>query len=510
MALKDSYLPAHGNAGYRVAHYDLDLDYKPIAARLSGRARLTVVAGVALTGLVLDLGTFKVDRVLVEGRPVRFTHGGGKLRVRAARPIAAGTRFTVEVRYVGTPRPIRTRAWGDLGWDQLADGAIVASQPIGAPSWFPCNDTVREKATYRITVTAPSPYTVVANGVLVDGKVGGSTTTWVYEQDVPMATYLATVQIGQYEELELTEAPPADVLAPVTRVTVAHRASGGLYRWEARYLDRADRHALAAKFAHVVDRVADAVRREHPLPDEHLRATAALGAIGSITMHHASIAQRRVEELLLASALRVVATDPTTAPRGARLVDLPTPPVPRTRRSEILAAAVPLFERDGFANVTNGMIAEAVGVVSSAIYRYFPGKADILAAACLQAAGLLAQAVEQNLRGVVDPHEAVVALTATYVAYSFEHTALTSVADAEVIGLPAALQRTLVVAQREHIAVWEQQLRLVRPELDSRQARVLVHAGFGVVVEAGRRLRWQDTPAHRDAVAAFVLASLGL
>ncbi|PRY39591.1 TetR/AcrR family transcriptional regulator [Umezawaea tangerina] len=306
------------------------------------------------------------------------------------------------------------------------------------------------------------------------------------------------------------EAPPADVLAPVTRVTVAHRASGGLYRWEARYLDRADRHALAAKFAHVVDRVADAVRREHPLPDEHLRATAALGAIGSITMHHASIAQRRVEELLLASALRVVATDPTTAPRGARLVDLPTPPVPRTRRSEILAAAVPLFERDGFANVTNGMIAEAVGVVSSAIYRYFPGKADILAAACLQAAGLLAQAVEQNLRGVVDPHEAVVALTATYVAYSFEHTALTSVADAEVIGLPAALQRTLVVAQREHIAVWEQQLRLVRPELDSRQARVLVHAGFGVVVEAGRRLRWQDTPAHRDAVAAFVLASLGL
>ncbi|HWO60610.1 MAG TPA: M1 family metallopeptidase [Umezawaea sp.] len=211
MALKDSYLPAHGNTGYRVAHYDLELDYKPIAARLSGRARLTVVAGEALTAFALDLGTFKVDRVLVEGRPVRYTHTAGKLRVRAGKPIAAGTRFTVEVRYVGTPRPIRTRAWGDLGWDQLTDGAIVASQPIGAPSWFPCNDTVREKATYRITVTAPSPYTVLANGVLVDGKVGGSTTTWVYEQDVPMATYLATVQIGQYEELELADGQPAAV-----------------------------------------------------------------------------------------------------------------------------------------------------------------------------------------------------------------------------------------------------------------------------------------------------------
>jgi AcrR family transcriptional regulator len=306
------------------------------------------------------------------------------------------------------------------------------------------------------------------------------------------------------------EAALADTLAAVTRVTVAHRASGGVYRWEARYLNREDRRVLRAKFAHVVGRVTDVVRREHPLPDEHLRAAAALGVIGSITMHHTSIAQRRVEELLLASAMRVAATDPTAATGSARVVELPTQPVPRTRRAEILAAAIPLFERDGFANVTNGRIAEAVGLVPSAIYRYFPGKADILAAACLQAGGLLAQAVEQNLRGVVDPHDAVAALTATYVAYSFEHTALTSVANAELIGLPANLQRPLVIAQREHIAVWEQQLRLARPELDSRQARVLVHAGFGVVVEAGRRLRWQDSPAHRHAVAALLVGALGL
>ncbi len=301
-----------------------------------------------------------------------------------------------------------------------------------------------------------------------------------------------------------------DLLAAITRVTVTHRATGGVYRWEARYLERPDRQVVRKKFAHVVRRVVDVVRRAHPLPDEHLRTAAALGAIGSITMHHTSIAQRRVEDLLLASALRVAATDPAAALGSAHLVELPTRPVARTRRSEILAAAIPLFERDGFATVTNGRIAEAVGLVPSAIYRYFPGKADILAAACLQAAGLLAHAVEQNLRGLVDPRDALVALTATYVAYSFEHTALTNVANAELGGLPAHLQQPLIVAQREHIGVWEQHLRSVRPELDSRQARVLVHAGFGVVVEAGRRLRWQGGPEHRDAVAALVLGALGL
>jgi AcrR family transcriptional regulator len=252
------------------------------------------------------------------------------------------------------------------------------------------------------------------------------------------------------------------------------------------------------------------VRREEPRSDEQLRVAAALGAIGSITMHRTSIAQRRVEELLLACALRVIATDPVPAMGSTHPVELPDLPVPRSRRAEILAAAVPLFARDGFANVTNSQIAQAVGLAPSALYRHYPGKVDILAAACLQAAGLLAQAVDRSLQEVADPHDAVAALAATYVAYSFEHTALTSVAEAEFVGLPADLQRPLVHAQREHIAVWEQQLRLARPELDPRQARVLVHAGFGVVVEAGRRLRWRDSPDHRAAVTGLVVGALGL
>ncbi|MGW1465927.1 TetR/AcrR family transcriptional regulator [Streptomyces sp. NPDC002308] len=303
----------------------------------------------------------------------------------------------------------------------------------------------------------------------------------------------------------------ADVLAAVTRVTVAHRASGGVYRWEARYLSREDRRRLGAKFDRLAERVDEAVQREYPRPDERLRAMAALGAIGSITMHHTSIAQRRSEELLLASALRVAASGPAAGPPGAHLVvELPAQPVPRTRRAEILAAAIPLFARDGFVSVTNGQIAEAVGLTPSALYRHYPGKIDILAAACLQAAGLLAQGVERSLREVAGPFDAIVALAATYVAYSFEYTELNSVAEAEVAGLPTGLRRPLVLAQREHIAVWEQQLRLARPGLDPRQARVLVHAGFGVAVEAGRKFRWQDAPDHREAVTALVVSALGL
>jgi aminopeptidase N len=202
----DSYLPAHGNGGYRVIHYDLELDYRPNTARLSGRATISAVATTSLSGLSLDLGTFKVDRVAVDGKPVRYTHRADKLRLRLARPTLPGLPFTVEIRYVGTPRPVRS-TWGEIGWEQLTDGALVASQPVGAPSWFPCNDHVRDKAAYRFTVTTASPYTVLANGILVSQKVGASTTTWVYEQPEPMAAYLATVQIGRYELLQLPAEP---------------------------------------------------------------------------------------------------------------------------------------------------------------------------------------------------------------------------------------------------------------------------------------------------------------
>ncbi|MDQ1658481.1 MAG: hypothetical protein QOD41_3564 [Cryptosporangiaceae bacterium] len=219
----DPYLPAHGNGGYEVRHYDLKLDWR-YGGRLSGRARITAVATAALTGFSLDLGTFRVDRVLVGGKPVRYTHGSGKLRVRA--PVPAGAEFTVEIRYTGVPRAIRSH-WGDVGWEELDEGALVASQPIGAPSWFPCNDHPADKASYRIAVTAPSPLTVVANGELVSSHAGAGATTWIYDQPEPTATYLVTVQIGRYGLAALPGATvPQRIAVPGRLATAAARDFG--------------------------------------------------------------------------------------------------------------------------------------------------------------------------------------------------------------------------------------------------------------------------------------------
>ncbi len=204
----DAYAPGSGAGGYRATHYDLTLDYRVETNRLDGRAVVTVEADHDLSRFSLDLAHgLRVAKVAVGGRrAARYAHRGGKLHVWPAEPLRPGWSSTVEVRYSGSPGPVRS-TWGDVGWEELENGVLVAGQPNGAPSWFPCNDHPSNKASYRIAITTDSPYRVISNGTLTSKTVRSSQTRWVYEQPEPMATYLATVQIGQYEEVALRHSP---------------------------------------------------------------------------------------------------------------------------------------------------------------------------------------------------------------------------------------------------------------------------------------------------------------
>jgi aminopeptidase N len=199
----DPYLPQHGDPSWAAEHYELDLHYAVDTNRLRGDAVITATALTKVSRIVLDLAGLAVTKVTVDGKaPGRYDHRGGRLVVTLKDPVAAGRTFTTMVRYAGIPRPLVEKHHGDAGWEELEDGVIVAGQPHGAPTWFPCNDRPDDKATYAITVTTQPEYTVVSNGLLTGRTRRGSTVAWTYELSQPMATYLATVQIGHYEILE--------------------------------------------------------------------------------------------------------------------------------------------------------------------------------------------------------------------------------------------------------------------------------------------------------------------
>jgi aminopeptidase N len=199
----DPYLPTSGNVGYEAQHYDIDLDYRVESNRLTASVVISARATQQLERLSFDVAGLIVDKVTIDGeRPKKVTSTARKLVLVPVEAIAVGAEFEVVVRYHGTPHPLRSE-WGDVGWEELADGVLVASQPNGASTWFPCNDHPSDKATYDITVVCESAYAVVANGRLVTKTTSPSRSRWTFAVVEPMATYLATVQIGRYRTREL-------------------------------------------------------------------------------------------------------------------------------------------------------------------------------------------------------------------------------------------------------------------------------------------------------------------
>jgi aminopeptidase N len=195
----DGYFPLAGNGGYDVRHYSLDIRYQPATRAFAGVTLIHARATTALSRFNLDLRGFTVRSVTVDGRRAGVRRAGQELTVTPRRALGKGQRFTVRIRYDGTTgRP--TDNTGVLyGWVSTPDGAFVANEPEGASTWYPVNDHPLDKASYDFRITVPAGTTAVANGELVDRRTGGGWTTWSWRATDPMASYLSTAAIGDYD-----------------------------------------------------------------------------------------------------------------------------------------------------------------------------------------------------------------------------------------------------------------------------------------------------------------------
>ncbi len=194
----DPYAPQSGDPTFRVLEYRLTLRYRVPTNRLDGEATILAVANEPLDSLRLDLVGLKAERVRVDGeKRTTFRQGNRRFTVTPTAAIAAGQEFRVSVRYSGSPGP-RSSRWGQVGWEHLEDGILVASQPVGAPTWYPCNDRPADKARYRIQLTLEEGYTVAATGRLESSVGSSGRATWTFVDDLPTASYLVALYIGRY------------------------------------------------------------------------------------------------------------------------------------------------------------------------------------------------------------------------------------------------------------------------------------------------------------------------
>jgi aminopeptidase N len=198
-----------GDRDARIERIEVDLHVDPRAPGLRGRAAVHLRPIVGALGAVhLDLDGVEVGGVVDgDGRPLRWSHRDGRLRVEGLPP---GGGVAV-VDYAGLPpRGLYftgpTAAEPDrqhMAWTQCQDedGHFLV----------PCQDQPGVKHPWRVRIHAPPGFQTVGNGRLVarDGDA------WTWEVEQPIPAYLLTVVVGELAVVEDEGASvPVRYLAP--------------------------------------------------------------------------------------------------------------------------------------------------------------------------------------------------------------------------------------------------------------------------------------------------------
>lgn len=187
-----------------VEHIDLHLEPDLEACALDGIVTTTVRAlDEPVADLELNAVDIVVSKVEQDERPLSFTLANGRLQIRFDPVVQPGERAQFRVAYrVGRPRHGLFFVEPNDAYPSNIRHAWTQSQDENARYWFPCLDYPHSKQTTSTTIVVPSGMFALGNGALVERRDEGNRTRFTYRQDVPHSTYLVTMVVGPFSEIE--------------------------------------------------------------------------------------------------------------------------------------------------------------------------------------------------------------------------------------------------------------------------------------------------------------------
>ncbi|MFB8238266.1 TetR/AcrR family transcriptional regulator [Kitasatospora purpeofusca] len=314
-----------------------------------------------------------------------------------------------------------------------------------------------------------------------------------------------------------TAGSTADLAAALAAVAVAHRPLGTLVQRDARLLPPDRRAALRRELRADVRLMAAVLRAERPgltAADAELLCWSALSAGAGLSYQSAAPQPRRAERLLrevlgAVLAVRLDTAGPASAPRPAE-ASAPAP-ASQPRREELLTAAVRLFHRRGFDNVSTGRLGAEVGISGPSVYRHYDSKAQLLAAALVRGRERLRHEVGGAITGTPGgPERALAAGLAAYVDFARRNGDYLGVMLSETERLAPPDRRAAVDFRRDFLRGWVDLLVRVRPEEGAAAARIRVHALFSLVNDGVRNRPHCARPDLDDCLLRLGRAVLGL
>lgn len=228
---------------FDIKRYEVVVTAEPtVMKNITGRCDVIVnwLKDVENPFLPIHLRGPVIDSIVLDGKRLDFFTAGVitadtfHFDVRRGRSVRQDRRDTFHIYYQGTMSDEGgANPWGGVHFhDSILYALGVGFQNSWVSTtqtWMPCYDHPSDKATFRLSLTVPTGYTVASVGTLIETapSADGKSTTFIWEENHETATYLLTFAVGTFVQLRF-DSLNADL--PITvfskpRDTLASRVS---------------------------------------------------------------------------------------------------------------------------------------------------------------------------------------------------------------------------------------------------------------------------------------------
>ncbi len=200
-----------------LVHTKLEVSFNYDKAWMYGKAWVTLHPHFYQTdSLTLDAKGMDIKEIaLIKGDtkiPLKYSYDSLRLKISLNKMYKAGENYTVYINYISRPNELK-----EHGSDAITDAkGLYFINPKGEDkdkpieiwtqgetesnsAWFPTIDKPNQKTTEEISMTVPSKYVTLSNGLLISQKKNSDgTRTDYWRMDLPHAPYLFFMGIGDY------------------------------------------------------------------------------------------------------------------------------------------------------------------------------------------------------------------------------------------------------------------------------------------------------------------------
>lgn len=186
------FAPVFLLAQARVLQIDAALQPDFSQKSISGTLNVTFLANKKNDTLVLDAKNMTFDQVVYQKKNLSFLYHQQQLKV--VHPWKKG-KNVVQINYRATPKQT-------LYFTEYDNQKQIWTQGQGkyTSHWLPSVDDITQKIIFSLQITYDQAFTVISNGDLIQKETQNQTTTWKYQMQQPMSSYLVMLAIGEWEQ----------------------------------------------------------------------------------------------------------------------------------------------------------------------------------------------------------------------------------------------------------------------------------------------------------------------